>query len=152
MIELKILTASGEEKFSAKGVEIDTVYNGEFNEGDKIIIRKPDTEYIAVKFDETLEESIIFSPLSTIEYPIPSGDLMAGYNKDAFSGDEHRLIVYEPDDSIKYGSRKISLNAYDIKGQKKYFKYAGKQQQRKYISITYEVVTPLHNITKSNVN
>ena len=27
MIELKILTASGEEKFSAKGLEIDTVYN-----------------------------------------------------------------------------------------------------------------------------
>ena len=124
MIELKILTASGEEKFSAKGLEIDTVYNGEFKEGDKIIVRKPDTEYIAVKFDETLEESIIFSPLSTIEYPIPSGDLMAGYNKDAFKGDKHRLIVYEPDDSIKYGSRKISLNAYDIKGQKKYFPHA----------------------------
>ena len=124
MIELKILTSSGEEKFSAKGLEIDTIYNGEFEEGDKIVIRKPDTEYISIKFDETLEESIIFSPLSTIEYPIPSGKLMAGYNKNAFSGDKHRLVVFEPADEVKYGSRKISLNAYDIRGQKKYFPHA----------------------------
>ena len=124
MIELKILTADGKEKFSAKGLEIDTVYNGEFESGDKIIICKPDTEYLAVKLDETLEESIIFSPLSTIEYPIPFGDLMAGYDRNAFSGESHRLTVYEPDDSVKYGSRKISLNAYDIKGQKKYFPHA----------------------------
>jgi len=124
MIELKILTSSGEEKFSAKGLEIDTIYNGEFEEGDKIVIRKPDTEYISIKFDETLEESIIFSPLSTIEYPIPSGKLMTGYNKNAFSGDKHRLVVFEPADEVKYGSRKISLNAYDIRGQKKYFPHA----------------------------
>ena len=124
MIELKILTSDGKEKFSAKGLKIDTVYNGEFCNGDKIVIRKPNTEYLAIKFDETLEECIIFSPLSTIEYSIPFGELMAGYNKNAFAGDRHRLIVYEPEDSVKYGSRKISLNAYDIKGQKKYFPHA----------------------------
>ena len=61
MIELIISTSNGEEKFYAKGLKIDTVYNGEFVEGDKIIVHKPDTEYISVKFDETLEESIIFS-------------------------------------------------------------------------------------------
>ena len=80
MIELKILTADGKEKFSANGLEIDTVYNGIFESGDKIVIHKPDTEYLAIKLDETLEESIIFSPLSTIEYPIPFGELMAGYD------------------------------------------------------------------------
>ena len=124
MIELKILTADGKEKFSANGLEIDTVYNGIFESGDKIVIHKPDTEYLAIKLDETLEESIIFSPLSTIEYPIPFGELMAGYDRNAFKGTEHRITVCEPDDSIKYGSRKISLNSYDIRGQKKYFPHA----------------------------
>ena len=124
MIELKIINAEGKEKFSAKALSIDTVFNGRFAEGDKIVIRKPDTEYLAIKLDETLEESIIFSPLSTIEYPVPSGALMAGYDKNAFGGTSHRLIAYEPEDSVKYGERKISLNSHDIKGQKKYFPHA----------------------------
>ncbi len=124
MIEIKILTSTGEEKFSAKGLEIDTIYNGEFDKGDKIIIRKPDTEYISIKLDETLEESIIFSPLSTIEYPIPFGELKKGYDDNAFEGESHRIIVYEPEDEVKYGTRKISLNSHDIRGQKKYFPHA----------------------------
>jgi len=124
MIEIKILTSTGEEKFSAKGLEIDTIYNGEFDKGDKIIIRKPDTEYISIKLDETLEESIVFSPLSTIEYPIPFGELKKGYDDKAFEGETHRIIVYEPEDAVKYGTRKISLNSHDIRGQKKYFPHA----------------------------
>ncbi len=121
MIELKIIASDGKEKFCTKGLKIDAVYNGKFESGDKIIISKPDTEYLGIQLDETLKESIIFSPLSTIEYPIPFGELLAGYDNNAFIGENHRLTVYEPEDSVKYGTRKISLNSHDIKGQKKYF-------------------------------
>ena len=124
MLELKIISADGTEKFHAKDRVIDAVYSGEYSEGDKIVISKADTEYLSLQLDETLAESIIFSPLSTIEFPVPYGELKKGYDEKAFSGDTHRLKVYEPDDEVKYGTRKISLNSHDIRGQKKYFPHA----------------------------
>ncbi len=124
MLEVKIVSSSGEVKFSVKDNRIDAIYNGEYCQGDKIVISKKDAEYLAVKLDETLEESIVFSPLSSIEYPIPFGDLRAGYDDNAFMGKEHRIIVYEPEDEVKYSKRKISLNSHDIRGQKKYFPHA----------------------------
>ncbi len=124
MIQIKIINASGEELFSEKGTAIDTVYNGEYNKGDKIVITKTDTEYIALKLDSTLKESIVFVPTSTFEFPIPCGDLLNGYAPGAFSGNEHKIKVYEPEDDIKYGTRNISLNSHDLRGQKKYFPHA----------------------------
>ena len=36
MIQIKILNKEGQELFSAKDTAIDVVYNGEYNDGDKI--------------------------------------------------------------------------------------------------------------------
>lgn len=124
MIQVKIIDVNGELLFSEKGSSVDTVYNGEYHEGDKIIISKPDSEYIALQLDSTLKESIIFSPLSTIEFPVPFGELLKGYDNGAFSGNKHLIKVYEPEDAVKYGSRNISLNSHDLRGQKKYFPHA----------------------------
>ncbi len=124
MIQVKIVNAKGEELFCEKGNAIDTVYNGKYNNGDKIIISKPDTEYLSIKLDDTLAESIVFAPISTFEFSIPFGDLLNGYAPGAFSGDKHIIKVYEPEDEIKYGTRNISLNSHDLRGQKKYFPHA----------------------------
>jgi len=124
MLEIKIINADGLEKFSFKGREIDITYHGEYFDGDKIIISKADAEYLALQLDATLAESIIFSPLSTIEFPVPYGELKKGYDDNAFCGSSHRIRVYEPDDETKYKTRKISLNSHDIRGQKKYFPHA----------------------------
>ena len=124
MIQIKIIDDKGVEKFSAKDNSIDVVYKGEYNAGDKIIISKTDTEYLSLQLDETLAESIVFTPISTFEFPVPYGELKKGYDNKSFVGDSHRIRVYEPDDEIKYGSRKISLNSHDIRGQRKYFPHA----------------------------
>ena len=121
MIQFKIINANGEELFCEKGNSIDTVYNGEYSPGDKIVISKTDTEYLALKLDDMLQESIIFAPISTFEFPIPYGDLLKGYAPDAFSGKEHKIKIYEPEDEVKYGSRNISLNSHDLRGQNKFF-------------------------------
>jgi len=124
MLELKIISADGKEKFYGKDTIIETIYNGEFSEGDKIVIHKTDCEYLSVKLDESLKESIIFSPLSTIEFPIPFGGVKDGYSEDIFGGNNHKISVYEPDDEVKYGYRNIALNSHDIRGQKKYYPHA----------------------------
>lgn len=122
-INLKIINGT-EERFSCTGDKIDAVFNGEYREGDKIIIHKTDTEYLALKLDETMAESIVYAPGSKLEYEIPFGELKKGYNKEAFSGTTHRITVYEPTDEVKYGYRNIALNPYDKRGQKRYFPHA----------------------------
>jgi len=73
MIEIKVVSQNGEILFSEKGQKIDTVYKGEYSEGDKIVITKNDTEYLALKLDETLEERSIFVKSGAFEFPIPWG-------------------------------------------------------------------------------
>ena len=124
MIQIKIINVDGQEVFSAKDTDIDAVYYGEYSQGDKIVISKTGTEYLAIQLDETLAESIVFAPISTFEFPIPFGELKKGYDNNAFIGNCHRIRVYEPVDDVKYGLRKISLNSHDIRGQRKYFPHA----------------------------
>ena len=119
IIKLQIINKDNEVLFESAGERIDAVYNGVYNDGDKIVVLAPDTEYVALKLDEYLKESIIFMPTSSLEFPVPSGKFKAGYDKEAFAGDSHKLLVYEPEDSVKYGTRNISLNSHDIRGKKR---------------------------------
>ncbi len=124
MIELKVINKAGEELAYLKDNNIDFVYDREYAEGDKIIIHKTDTEFLALQLDETLAESIIYIPTGTVEFEIPFGELKRGYAPEAFSGENHRIKVYEPDDEVKYGTRLLSLNSHDRRGQKRYFPHS----------------------------
>jgi len=124
IITLKIVSKDNEEKFFEKGIEINTCYDKEFEPGDKICISTNDTEFIGVKLDETLAESIIYIPSKRLEFTVPFGDLKAGYDPQAFEGNSHRIRVYEPSNEEKYSTRLISLNSLDQRGQKRYFPHA----------------------------
>ncbi len=124
IIKLKITDLNGAEKFSTSGDSIDAVYKLEFAPGDKISVNTGGAEFVSVQFDETLAESIIYTPSGSFDYPIPHGELTAGYDKAAFTGTEHRLKVCEVPENKAYGDRIISLNAYDLRGQKGYFPHA----------------------------
>ena len=123
-IKLLIVDKDGKELFYQKGESIDITYENEYNEGDKIIIRKSDTDHIALKLDDYICESIVFCESNALEFEIPFGNLKRGYDKNAFSGDRHSIKVYEPSDDVKYGYRNISLNSCDRRGQKRYFPHA----------------------------
>ena len=120
MIELKIVDKDNQVLFKEKGSSIDCFYNGEYNEGDKIIVYKRDTEFLLLQLDETLAESLVFMPTSTLEFEVPFGALRAGYDEKAFSGNKHHLKVSEPEDKA-YELRNISLNSHDRRGQKRYY-------------------------------
>ena len=124
MIELKIINKDNKILLCEKGEKIDVLYNAEYQDGDKIVIHKNDTEYLALKLDDTLAESIIFATSSKVEFEIPSGVLKRGYDEKAFAGCSHRIVAYEPSDEVKYGTRIISLNSHDKRGQKRYFPHA----------------------------
>lgn len=124
MIEVSIVNKNGQELYKCKDNSIDFIYQAQYDEGDKIIVNKKDTDHIAMQLDEYIAESIIYSGTNQIVFEVPFGELRRGYDKNAFSGDEHRIRVYEPNEDVKYGFRNISLNSHDKRGQMKYYPHA----------------------------
>ena len=124
MIELSILNKDGAILETHKDKVIDFIYGREYALGDKIVIRKNDTEHLAVKLDEYMAESIIYSDRGVVEFEIPFGELKFGYDEKAFTGNSHHIRVYEPEDLVKYGTRNIALNSHDLRGKSQYYPHA----------------------------
>ncbi len=125
IINLKLFNSAGELKFKAYGSEIDVRYNGEYEEGDKWRIELCDSDFMKLALDPTMAESIIYVPDRIFEFKIPFGaERTACYDKEAFSGESHRVKVSEPDNAEIYAERVISLNSHDRRHVGKYFPHA----------------------------
>ncbi len=125
MLTLKIIGKNGEIRHKEKGMAIDTVFWGELSEGDRIRVSLANCEFIAVKLDETLKESIVWVPNKSFEFLVPSANqLRCGYHPDAFKGEVHRISVREAEDSEIYGYRNIALNSHDRHASVKFFPHA----------------------------
>ncbi len=124
MIYLTIYSASGEEKFCAKGSDIEAIYNGELFEGDVIKIRLDGTNVVKVKFDEKLKESYLYLPNKAFYFIIPTErELKMAYPPETFKGDTHKIIAQEVDDDF-YETRLISLNSHDLRSKTGGFPHA----------------------------
>jgi len=125
IINLKLLNASGECKFKAYGEEIDARYNAEYEPGDKWRIDTDYTEFVKIKLDEYLGESIIYIPDKTFEFIIPfDRERTSCYAPEAFGGDSHRIICCEPTEAEIFCEREISLNPHDRHNVHKYYPHA----------------------------
>ena len=121
---LKIMKKDGSELFCEKGDKISAVYAGEYSEGDKIILHCNEGSFVKMQLDEALKESIVYLQSGDFEFEIPYGALMAGYDKAAFSGNEHKISVSQPTDEEIFGTRNIALNSHDRRGHKKSYPHA----------------------------
>ena len=122
---MKLIRENGDVKFKAYGVDIDECYNGEYEEGDKFRIELCDGEFVKIRLDPTLAESIVYVPDGIFEYLVPFGkERKAGYAPEAFDGDCHRITVSEPSEAEIYGERLISLNSHDRHNIPKYYPHA----------------------------
>ena len=120
-----MLSDTGEIKFKAYGNEIDVHYSGKYEPGDKIRIELCDGEFVKLRLDRTLEESIVYVPDGVFEFLIPFDiERTSCYAPGAFSGDDHRIICQEPTEAEIYGERAISLNSHDRHNVAKYFPHA----------------------------
>ena len=125
MISLKVIDKDGKELFYQKGkTEIDCIYEGEFSEGDTIRVETNDGEYLAVKLEETLKESIIYVPSQKFVYEIHKEYNGLSFDNNAFMGDSHRLMARVPNDEEIYGERNIALNSHDLPGVKGSYPHA----------------------------
>ena len=120
MLTLKVLNKNKEVLALEKGKDITLNYDGIYAEGDHIRVESSIDKFISVKFDETLNESIIFIPGKSFEFLIPMEEIRkACYGEEAFSGGKHVICAREIEEEEMYSYRKISLNSHDIHGKAK---------------------------------
>lgn len=125
ILNLKILRENGEVRATAHGEEIDFRFRGEYEEHDKIRVELCDGEFVKLKLDPTLEESIVYVPDGIFDFEIPFGhERAACYAPEAFAGDDHRIVCSEPSEAEIYGERLISKNSHDRHNLPKYFPHA----------------------------
>ena len=125
MLTLKIVGVDKTVKAEYKGMDIKAEYKGELVAGDKIKVNLDGGEFLAIKLDERVSESIVWVPSKSFEYLIPNGwQLGCGYPKGTFTGDTHVICVREPEDEEVYGYRNLALNPYDAHGKTRYFPHA----------------------------
>ena len=125
MLTLKIFASDGKLKFEQSGMNIDTTYNGLLQEGDKIRVSLSNCEFIAVQLDPTMKESIVWVPNKSFDFIVPTAhQLRMGYDPMAFKGEEHHIVVREPEDDEIYGYRNLALNSHDRHAQVKFYPHA----------------------------
>ena len=123
-IELKITDKNGEIRFQKSGTAINAVFGEEYKPGDTLFISAPGCEFLKVRLDKTMAESIIYCPSGSFSFEIPGEGEAVGYAPGAFCGKEHNICVSEAAEDEAYGHRKISLNSADRREQKRYFPHA----------------------------
>ena len=106
-------------------MKIDCTYEGEYSVGDKIYISANNC-YFLQKYSLTvqLKRNGVYAPSGSFEYRIPIEVLERIYEEGVFAGTEHRIRVSEATDEEAYGERNISLNPYDLQGQKRCYPHA----------------------------
>ena len=123
-MKLRILDKNNNELFVKQGLKIDCTYESEYSAGDKIYISANNCYFFKIQLDSALKETVVYAPSGSFEYRIPTEVLKRIYEEGAFAGTEHRIRVSEATDEEAYGERNISLNPYDLQGQKRCYPHA----------------------------
>ena len=124
MIELKLFDVNRDCRLTLKAQEIDTVYEGEYREGDTWQVQVPENSLVAMQLDECLAESVLYLADGSFRFEIPFGyPRAAGYGKSAFEGTCHRVRVRVLEEEA-YAYRNVALNAHDRHGASKGFPHA----------------------------
>ena len=125
MLTLKIMDTKGEVLFERKGMNIEATYEGVLEPGYKIRVSLNSCEFIAVKLDPTLAESIVWVPNKSFDFIVPDmAQRRACYAPGAFAGESHPMTVREPEDDEIYAYRQISLNSHDRHGNMRFYPHA----------------------------
>ncbi len=125
MLNLQITDAQKNLVFERSGMAISDTYVGKLDAGYNIHVSLQNCEFIAVKLDPTLKESIIWVPNKSFDFVIPAANVLRTcYAPGTFSGEEHPISVREPEDEEIYAYREISLNSHDLRGKRRAYPHA----------------------------
>ena len=125
MIFLKLVDKQGNTLAETSGLSIDFKFDRVYEEGDKFIVKLRDCgEFIWMKLDESLKESIVLVPDKVFEYTVPFGPELIAYDEESWKKETHTVSLREATDEEAFGSRIISENSVDRHGVGRYFPHA----------------------------
>ncbi len=123
MIKCIIKDINKDVKAEFKGETIDVVYNDLYKEGDTAYITC-DTDFVAVSFDESQKQSVVYVPDHDFLYPMPMGAAIVAYDGESWSRAEHRIVIKPIEDEEAFSLRNIALNSVDFTANQKTFPHA----------------------------
>ena len=125
MIFLKLVDKQGNTLAETSGISIDFTFDRVYEEGDKFIVKLKDCgEFIWMKLDESLKESIVLVPDKIFEYTVPFGPELIAYDEESWKKPTHRVTLREAEDTEAFGNRIISENSADRHDVGRYFPHA----------------------------
>ncbi len=98
-------------------------YDKPFAKGDVIKI-SADTNYIRLKIDKSLKESIIYLPEKKMDYEVPTGEQLAAYPPEAFTTAPHIINCREATKEEIGEYRNLAVNAADKRGKVNFFPHS----------------------------
>jgi hypothetical protein len=96
-------------------------YLAVYQPSDLIVVNAPPQDkYLVVQLDDKVPESMVYCPTNVVSFPIPSGNLMDGYDPQAFGGAAHHIAT--PAEISAY--RNVALNSLDQRFVSNYYPHA----------------------------
>lgn len=99
---------------SASGEQEATLHTAGYSEGDRLVFRTGDANYVAVKVHQDVAEAIIYVKGGVFDFPIPSGQALRGFAPDTFAG-EQTVTMRIPTEEEKHTYRNLCLNPLDYR-------------------------------------
>ena len=122
IVKLQLKDINKEVRFEVEQDFIETVFEGEYKDGDYFHITSDDSKFLFVKLDDTMKEALLYLPEKCFEYTIPTGNvLMQGYDEKAFRGNLHQISIREATDEEISQERIVSLNPYAMHNERRFF-------------------------------
>lgn len=113
----RIINAENEVLVSAAGEEeIYLVYNGEYAQGDRIILEGDRQSFAVIQLDDTIGEELVYLSAGRLSYEIPFGEKKICYSPVSFTGNRHLLTVREAREEEIRSYRNLARNKYDQHG------------------------------------
>ena len=125
MLKLDIIDKFGTKKASASGNKIDYTIDCNLTTGDKIRVFADSTNYLFIKLNENVKESLVYLPNRAFCFTVPTQkQIESCFNKETFLKNQTIISVREPSEEDIYGYRNLSFNAVDMPTSKNAYPHA----------------------------
>ncbi|MDO4268182.1 MAG: carbohydrate-binding protein [Eubacteriales bacterium] len=115
---IRVLAADGGEKAAAAAEgTVTLVWEGAYEEGDKIILDPAECgRFYKVRIDDAMDEDLVYVAKTPVEFLVPFKEKKTSYNPKSFSGSLHCVSMRPALEEEIYSFRNLAKNAMDQHG------------------------------------
>lgn len=123
MLKFQLINKKNEVLLEKEGTHIPVFYPAPYEAGDRMEVTL-EGDYLAIKANPYMAESIVYVPDHKFVFPIPQEGKRVAYHPDAWTGSENFIWVREPEEEEIYSYRNLALNSTAVRYEERYFPYA----------------------------